>query len=406
MPIVMFDVARYFLGTLLLWIVDGYQRIVNWWRGDPIAPPYSYQPSVCVVIAGLNEGPSVEAGLHRLVGAYPDLQIIVVDDGSTDNMTEVAHAFARTHDNVTVLTKRRGGKSSAMNFALPFTQAEIVIVVDADSHLSENAIWEIVQPLADPAVGAVAGNVLVRNEFHNLVTRFQALEYQRSIFLGRMVSDRLNLLGIASGAFGAFRRSALEHIRGWDVGPGEDEDITLRLRKVGYRITFTPYAECWTRAPVSWQVLMRQRRRWEWAVVTFETRKHIDMANVMSPAARCADVLLVLERWVFNLFLPIWFWIYLAWLIGFAQPDDLGFRLFFFYLVYVGIEVLNWLILLDYSAHRQRDLRLGIILPLVPFYQLLQRCITTWAIVEELATRRSFRDGFVPQHVREATWHW
>ena len=129
-------------------------------------------------------------------------------------MTQVGHDFARLHDNVLVLTKRRGGKSSAMNFALPFARAEVVIVVDADSHLAPNAIWEIVQPLADPRVGAVSGNVLVRNEFRNLVTRLQGFEYQRSIFMGRMVSDRLNLLGIASGAFGAFRRTALQHVRG------------------------------------------------------------------------------------------------------------------------------------------------------------------------------------------------
>ena len=138
----------------------------------------------------------------------------MVDDGSSDGMTQVGHDFARLHENVLVLTKRRGGKSSAMNFALPFARAEVVIVVDADSHLAPNAIWEIVQPLADPRVGAVSGNVLVRNEFQNLVTRLQGFEYQRSIFMGRMVSDRLNLLGIASGAFlaGSFRCTALQHV--------------------------------------------------------------------------------------------------------------------------------------------------------------------------------------------------
>ncbi len=66
---------------------------------------------------------------------------------------------------------------------------------------------------------------------------------------------------------------------GWDVGPGEDEDVVLRIRKLGYKIEFVPQADCFTDAPESWKVLTKQRRRWEWAVVTFESRKHIDMAN-------------------------------------------------------------------------------------------------------------------------------
>lgn len=406
LPMLLFDVPRYFVGSLVMWLVDLAYRVAEWWRRGEPRPGFPYQPSVCVVIAGLNEGPSLRGGLERLVGSYPDLQVIVVDDGSSDGMSQVGHEFARLHDNVLVLTKRRGGKSSAMNFALPFVRAEIVIVVDADSHLAPNAIWEVVQPLADPQVGAVSGNVLVRNEFTNIVTRLQGLEYQRSIFMGRMLADRLNLLGIASGAFGAFRMTALRHVGGWDVGPGEDEDITLRLRKVGYRVVFAAYAECWTQAPTKWWTLIRQRRRWEWAVVTFGSRKHIDMINLLSPAARWGNVLLLLERWLFNLFLPIVFWVALLWwcLVGF--PHHWAYLGLLYYLLYLAMETANWLLLLDYSAHRLRDFRLGIVLPLMPFYQFLQRCVTTWAIAEEVFTRRSFRDGFVPQHVREATWHW
>ncbi len=406
LPLLLFDVPRYLVGSLLLWCTDVACDLGHWMLGRHDAPTYTYRPSVCVVIAGLNEGTSLGASLERLIGSYPDLQIIVVDDGSSDGMTQVGHDFARLHDNVLVLTKRRGGKSSAMNFALPFARAEVVIVVDADSHLAPTAIWEIVQPLADPRVGAVSGNVLVRNEFQNLVTRLQGFEYQRSIFMGRMVSDRLNLLGIASGAFGDLRRTALQHVRGWDVGPGEDEDNTLRLRKVGYRVVFAPYAECWTRAPATWFALVRQRRRWEWAVVTFGLRKHIDMVNVLSPAARLENVLLLLERWLFNLVFPIVFWAWLIWWCVVGWPQRLSDLCLLYYLLYLAMETANWLILLNYSAHRLRNLRLGIVLPLMPFYQLMQRCVTTWAIVEETFTRRSFRDGFVPQHVRDATWHW
>jgi cellulose synthase/poly-beta-1,6-N-acetylglucosamine synthase-like glycosyltransferase len=113
----------------------------------------------------------------------------------------------------------------------PFARAEIIVCVDTDSHLQPHAIWEIVQPLADPEVGAVAGTVLARNAETNLCTWLQAAEYLRTIFVGRMLSSRLGVLGIVSGAFGAFRREAVERLKGWDVGPGEDGDLVLRLRR-------------------------------------------------------------------------------------------------------------------------------------------------------------------------------
>ena len=101
------------------------------------------------------------------------------------------------------------------------TDAEILVCVDSDSHLGEGAIWEIVQPFADPNIAAVSGSVLVRNPFVNLLTWIQALEYYRCIFLGRMFTSRLGILGIVSGAFGAYRREAILQVGAWDVGPGD-----------------------------------------------------------------------------------------------------------------------------------------------------------------------------------------
>src|SRR5262249_10946771 len=140
---------------------------------------------------------------------------------------------------------RRSGKSSATNFALTYTRADVVIVIDCDSSVGPGALWEIVQPLRDPQVGAVAGNILARNPFTNLCTWLQGYEYSSTIFVGRMLSARLGILGIVSGAFGAFRRDVLAQVNGWDVGPPEDLDLTLTIRKAGYRIEFAPYAECY-----------------------------------------------------------------------------------------------------------------------------------------------------------------
>ncbi len=245
-PLFFFDVIRYSLGSVLLCWYDIFRRL---WSPRRLRH-FGYQPSVSVILAGLNEAATIDATLHSVWGTYPNMQIIVVDDGSHDGMTAVARNFAEAHAGVLVLRKpHRGGKSSALNFALPFIKSEIVIAVDTDSQLVENAIWEIVQPFRDPLVGAVGGTVIARNPFTNLATRLQALEYLRCIFIGRMLSERLGLLGIVSGAFGAFRREAMEKTNGWDVGPGEDGDLVLRLRKGGYRIRFAPYAQCLTNLP-------------------------------------------------------------------------------------------------------------------------------------------------------------
>jgi biofilm PGA synthesis N-glycosyltransferase PgaC len=167
------------------------------------------------VIAGPDEADTLLHTMESLLGTYPRMEIVIVDDGSTDEMSEIAQRYAREHSSVLALRKpHRGGKSSALNFALPFTRAEIVVCVDGDSRVSPTAVWEVVQPFADPEVGAVSATVVARNPFDRLVTWLQALEYRRNIFLGRMFAERLGILGIISGAFGAYRRDAIQRLHG------------------------------------------------------------------------------------------------------------------------------------------------------------------------------------------------
>jgi cellulose synthase/poly-beta-1,6-N-acetylglucosamine synthase-like glycosyltransferase len=288
---------------------------------------------------------------------------------------------------------------------LPFTQAEIIVCVDTDSHLGPNAIWEIVQPLADPCVGAVSGTVSARNPFTNLATRLQALEYRRSIFIGRMFAARLGLLGIVSGAFGAFRRNAIDRVNGWDVGPGEDGDLVLRLRKAGFHIAAAPYAHCLTNLPTSWWRLAKQRRRWDWSVITFECRKHVDLPFLLSPNFKFSNFCLLAERLLFNVILLYAFWIYLIWLCC-HPPGDLGKILWTYYVIYVAFEVVQLTVTCFYSPNRYQDLLLGLAAPLMPLYFVFLRAVSLVAVTEEILTRRSFRDNFVPEHVRQATWHW
>jgi poly-beta-1,6-N-acetyl-D-glucosamine synthase len=404
LPLMLLDGVRYIGATLALWVWD-FARDLCGYPSDA-AKEYEYCPSVCVVLAGLNEADSIGQTLLSVWGTYPRLEIIVVDDGSSDGMAQVAEEFAATHENVLVLRKlHRGGKSSALNFALPFTQADVIICVDTDSHLAPCAIWEIVQPLADERVAGVSGTIIPRNGFTNLCTRLQALEYLRNIFVGRRTAAWLGILGIVSGAFGAFRRSSLARLGGWDVGPGEDGDLVLRLRKQGFRIAFTPYAQCYTNTPTNFSWLFRQRRRWEWAVVTFECRKHVDLGDPLSATFSLTNLVLLLDRWLFSIVLMyscLIFAPYLAW----QRWSELHYILLTQYVAYLAIETAQACVVLYYSLDRWRDLKYCLVLPLMPFYALFIKAASAVAITEELITRRSFQDNFVPSHVRDATWHW
>jgi cellulose synthase/poly-beta-1,6-N-acetylglucosamine synthase-like glycosyltransferase len=362
---------------------------------------------VGVVIAGHNEAETIEATLRTLWGTYPKLEIVVIDDGSNDEMAAVARRFARSHVGVKVLRRpQRGGKSSAMNWGLLYTQAEVIVVVDADSDVGPSAIWELVQPLRDPSVGAVAGAVLARNPFVSLANWLQSYEYLSSIFVGRMVSARLGILGIVSGAFGAFRRSAIERVMGWDVGPPEDLDLTLALRKAGYQIAFAPYSQCFTDVPTTWTGLTKQRLRWERSgAIRNHFRKHLDLAFFWRRTFHLRNLGVMLDSWLFNAF---YMYCICAWavLFCFDLPSDWGHIFLTLHFCYLVFELIQVMANFFYSNTPGRDAIISMVFFLVPIYQfflIIVRCVAT---TEEIFLRKSFQDNYVPKHVREATWQW
>ena len=400
------DAPRYALGTMVLCICDWAKLAWPFGQKKSEEVRFAYCPSVTAILVGHNEADTIGATLASIWGSYPRLEIVVVDDGSTDRMVDVAEAFAKTHDKVRVFRRaRRSGKASALNTALHYAKSEIVVPVDADSDLGPAAIWEIVQPLADPQVGAVSGAVLARNSFVNLLTRLEAYEYIHAIFLGRMVTAKLGILGIVSGAFGAFRREHLSRIKGWDVGHGEDSDLTLRLRKSGLRVAFAPYAQCFTNVPTKWSKLFKQRRRWNRGVIRHKSRKHIDMAFFWSPNFRWGNFFHLVDAWVFRIgcLFAIWGSVFVTVV---NPPNDLLKILATLYILYVVLQLIQVLPVLYYSLDRKRDMRILMVLPLTPIYQTYLRCARTCSILEEIFLRYSYKDTFYPKHVRDATWHW
>jgi biofilm PGA synthesis N-glycosyltransferase PgaC len=404
--LLLLDGPRYTLSRAVVLTCDVACDLLRWLRGTP-PPEFDHCPSLSVIVAGYNEAETITATLESIHGTYPRLEIIVVDDGSQDGMAAVARAFARRHEGILVLSRpERGGKSSAMNYALCYATGEIVVSLDADSSLGPNALWEIVQPFRDPQVGVVSASVLPRNPWHGLVTWMQAYEYMHSIVVGRHVSHCFGVLAIASGAFAAMRREAMERTGAWDVGPPEDFDVTLRILRCGYRIAFTRHAQCLTDLPTTWWGLIKQRLRWDQgAVVRNYLRKHAGMLCFWRSNCPPRVFFIALEGILFQFLCPIAFLIYSIY-VALTYQHSLLNLVIALYLCALVVEVAQVVVLFYYSDDLRRDAQICLVFPLMPLYQLLLLVVRLVSNFQELIYRASFHDNYVPRHVREVTWKW
>ncbi|GGO95602.1 cellulose synthase/poly-beta-1,6-N-acetylglucosamine synthase-like glycosyltransferase [Stakelama pacifica] len=258
------------------------------------APPEPYTPSVSVVIPAFNEAQVIEASVRRVLGSdYPGLSVIVADDGSSDGTSEiVARAFG-DDDRVTLLTLENGGKARALNRALAISGGEIVIALDADTQFEPETIARLARWFADPAIGAVAGNAKVGNRV-NLVTRWQAVEYVTAQNLERRALAGFDAITVVPGAVGAWRRAAIEAAGGYPEDTlAEDQDLTIAIQRLGWRVDYDPDAIAWTEAPHNFRSLAKQRYRWAFGTLqclwkhraVIRTRKPAGLALIGMPQA-------------------------------------------------------------------------------------------------------------------------
>jgi len=195
---------------------------------------------------------------------YPELHVIVVDDGSTDRTLERATALEGRygHSTIRVVGKRNGGKASALNFGIALATTEFILCMDGDSRLHPDTLRFAMRHFIDPRVGAVAGNVKVVNR-DNLWTRLQALEYVEGLNTVRRAQGFLRVVNIIPGPIGVFRRDALVRVGGYDTDTfAEDADLTLKLLTAGWHLSYEERAIAYTEAPEHYLDLVKQRYRW------------------------------------------------------------------------------------------------------------------------------------------------
>jgi len=252
---------------LLRWTALGVLSAVDWLRrqgeGPPTEPPGGW-PRVAVIIPAFNEE-AVVAGAVRsaLSGDYPDLEVVIVDDGSSDRTGEIAADLAEDPRVSAITMHPNQGKPAALDAGIRAASSDLVVTVDADTVLARDAVRHLVRPLLDdPGLAAVAGNVKVGNRSGPL-TILQSIEYVTGLNLGRRAQHVLGCITTVPGAAAAWRRTAIEAVGGVpDATRIEDTDLTIRVQRAGWRVVYEPRAVALTEAPNTLRGLVAQRTRW------------------------------------------------------------------------------------------------------------------------------------------------
>ncbi len=301
------NVSYLTLNYIALWAIVGYMRDH---RAEYLPKSLaSYQPPVSLLMPAFNEERTIVTSVRSLLRLnYPQFEIVVCNDGSTDGtvaavieafrMVEFPEAYRRRletrgvrkiyvstiHPQIRLIDKDNGGKSDALNAGINVARYPLVCTFDADCILQQDSLSRVVRPfLEDPRTIAVGGTVRVLNGCtvrngtlektelpKTALPMFQLVEYLRAFLFGRLGWSPLNALMVISGAFGMFYKERLIAIGGYRTGTvGEDMDLVVRLHlslrkeKRPYRITFVPDPICWTEAPSDVKSLRAQRKRWQ-----------------------------------------------------------------------------------------------------------------------------------------------
>lgn len=398
---VYFEFARFFifeLAIVIIWKIREPSRKIIYFNARRRL--FIERPLVSIIVPGKNEG----LHIYKLASSlkeqtYKNFEFIVIDDGSDDDTETICKSLQKNGlIDLFLRNEVRGGKASAANLGYRFSKGKIIVHLDADCSYDNDAIEKIIIPFyLDDNIGAVGGNILVRNYKESLCATLQAIEYSDTISVGRITSSSLGIYRLVSGAFGAFKREALDRVGGWDIGPGLDGDITVKLRKLGYRIVFEPEAICQTSVPNTFRKLVKQRLRWDKSIIRFRVRKHRD---VFYPNATFSfsNFISSAENITYNLLLNIKWWIYL-FDMAINYTSLLGFIFPFNILLYTANNFLKFII---FSLFRKRkNSPIIYFVPYLPcmviYFGFYLRLVRSVAYIQEFFFKRSYKDSWNPQ---------
>ena len=262
-----------------------------------------FHPLVSVIVPAFNEEKVIIRTLDSLLASdYSNFEIIVVDDGSADKTFEIVTEKYGAHTKVSLFTKPNGGKAEALNFGWRRAGGDIIVALDADTLFDSKTLSALAHRFADETIGAIAGNAKVGNRI-NIVTKWQALEYVTSQNFDRRAFSSLNCITVVPGSVGAWRRSVLEEVGGFSSETlAEDQDLTIQVRKRGYKIGYEEEAIGLTEAPDSLRNLAKQRFRWSYGTLQCMW-KHKDA--LFNPKYGTLGFIAMPNVWIFQVFFPL-----------------------------------------------------------------------------------------------------
>ncbi len=310
---------------------------------------------ISVLIPAWNEARVIEASVRRVLASeQARLEVIVIDDGSTDATGAIVMAAFAGDRRVQLLSLANGGKAAALNRGIALARGEIIVALDADTQFEPLTIARLARWFADPEIGAVAGTARVGNRV-NLVTRWQAVEYVTAQNLERRALAGLDAIMVVPGAVGAWRRKALAEVGGFPVDTlAEDQDLTIAVQRAGWRVANDVEAVAWTEAPQSLRALAKQRFRWAFGTLQclWKHRRALrdgrprGLAWIGMPQAWTFQMLFSLVSPMIDL--ALLFSIVMTWgrvsQHGWAQTHtDLG-KMAFFWALFVTVDLIcGWL---------------------------------------------------------------
>ncbi|WP_232344285.1 bifunctional polysaccharide deacetylase/glycosyltransferase family 2 protein [Actinoplanes awajinensis] len=251
------------VARLLFMLVLGRRHARRGRSGHRWGPAFT-EP-VTVIVPAYNEKECIADTLGSLVASTHPVRIIVVDDGSTDGTAEIAEALGLP--GVTVLRQPNSGKPAALNAGIAAADTDVVVMMDGDTVFEPDTVRLLVQPFADPAIGAVAGNAKIANRT-GMIALWQHIEYVVGFSVDRRAQDVMGCMATVPGAVGAFRTEALRQVDGLsDDTLAEDTDLTMAIVRAGWRVVYEERARAWTEAPATVGQLWRQRYRWSYGTM-------------------------------------------------------------------------------------------------------------------------------------------
>jgi poly-beta-1,6 N-acetyl-D-glucosamine synthase len=246
----------------------------------------TYNPMVSIIVPCYNEGKVIKDTLKSLANLnYSNYEIVVVDDGSTDDTLEVLAQQDRSINprnvHMSLHIKENGGKASALNHGISKANGEFILCVDGDSQLQPDSIRHALKHFKDQEVGAVAGFVEVANQ-GNLLAKFQEFEYLIGLNFVRRALANYGIVPVIPGPIGMFRKSVLEEVGGFADDRNlmaEDAELSLRIVMAGHKVQSEERMIAYTEAPEDLSSLLRQRYRWNRGIIQAFRMNALEMAR-------------------------------------------------------------------------------------------------------------------------------